>query len=675
MRQLLRAVLGGFACAILLAGLAPAQQPGKAKPATWSPELMTKLRQVSSVQVSPDGKRVVYAVREALTDGEHSEYLTQLYLANSDGSEPMQLTQGTKSSDSPQWSPDGKVIAFLSSRAGKRDLWLVRPSGGEAVQLSGVKTAISSFKWSPDGKSIAFTAIDGQTPEEEKASKEKNDARVVDEQIKMGRLYVISAEEPIKGKREARLLTKANSSVNGGPRAGFDWSPDNKTIVYSHAKTPRPDDWTTSDLSLVDVASGTVKSLIATPAAEFSPLFSPDGKTIAYIASDNPPTWGGTGTVNVIPAAGGSPPRTLADTFDRLGRYTELLGWSADGKRLYFSEARGTALTVNALPLEGQPEVIGQADGWGTGVHLNPSRTMIGFSLEATDKPAEAHISRVEKWAPVKVSNVNKDFTEMPVAKTEIIRWKSQDKQEIEGLLTYPANYEKGKKYPLLLVIHGGPMGVFTQSCIANPSPYPVATFAARGYAVLRANPRGSSGYGHKFRYANYGDWGGKDFQDLMTGVDHVISLGIADADRLGVMGWSYGGFMTSWTVTQTKRFKAASVGAGVTNLMSFTGTADIPGFLPDYFGGEFWDRFEAYRDHSAMFKVKGVTTPTLIQHGERDDRVPLPQGQEFYNALKRQGCVTKMVIYPRTPHGIEEPKLLLDAMQRNVAWFEQYIK
>ena len=191
---------------------------------------------------------------------------------------------------------------------------------------------------------------------------------------------------------------------------------------------------------------------------------------------------------------------------------------------------------------------------------------------------------------------------------------------------------------------------------------------------MLRPNPRGSSGYGKKFRYANYGDWGGGDFRDVMAGVDHVIAEGIADPDRLGVMGWSYGGFMTSWTITQTKRFRAASVGAGVTNLMSFTGTADIPGFLPNYFGGEYWDKPDTYRAHSAMFQVKGVTTPTLIQHGERDERVPLSQGQELYNALKRQGCTTTMVIYPRTPHGIEEPRLMLDCMTRNLDWFDRYV-
>jgi dipeptidyl aminopeptidase/acylaminoacyl peptidase len=228
---------------------------------------------------------------------------------------------------------------------------------------------------------------------------------------------------------------------------------------------------------------------------------------------------------------------------------------------------------------------------------------------------------------------------------------------------------------PLLVIVHGGPTGVFTQSFVGMPSPYPIPIFAARGYAVLRCNVRGSSGYGRKFRYANHQDWGGGDYRDIMSGVDHVVSMGVADPDRLGIMGWSYGGYMTSWVITQTRRFKAASVGAGVTNLMSFTGTADIPGFIPDYFGGEYWDAFDRWRARSAMFNIKGAATPTLIQHGEQDLRVPVSQGYELYNALVRQNVPTKMVVYPRQPHGIQEPKFIKDAMERNLEWFDRWIK
>ncbi len=365
--------------------------------------------------------------------------------------------------------------------------------------------------------------------------------------------------------------------------------------MFAHAKTPPPDDWPSSDLSLVDVADGKVRPLVHTPAAETTPLYSPDGESIAYVASDNPPKWGDGGSVHVIPAAGGQPAQ-LAETSDGWGRYSELVGWSADGKKLYFTEAHDMSLKLLALPLDGgAPEAISddQACLHG-GVFLNARRTHFGFAWETLRQAAGGVRRRggTVRSRPRSATSTRLAPT-LPLGRTEVIHWKSKDGQEIEGLLTYPGGYEKGKRYPLLLVIHGGPMGVFTQTYDGTATYYPVAAFASRGYAVLRANVRGSTGYGKKFRYANYGDWGGGDFQDLMSGVDYVIDQGVADPDRLGVMGWSYGGFMTSWTITQTHRFKAASVGGGVTNLMSFTGTADIPSFLPDYFGGEFWDKPE----------------------------------------------------------------------------------
>jgi dipeptidyl aminopeptidase/acylaminoacyl peptidase len=257
---------------------------------------------------------------------------------------------------------------------------------------------------------------------------------------------------------------------------------------------------------------------------------------------------------------------------------------------------------------------------------------------------------------------------------SRVIRWASPDGLEIEGLLTLPLDHTPGQPCPTLVIVHGGPAGAYSESYVAAPSLYPIATFAERGYAVLRPNPRGSSGYGAAFRTANRRDWGGGDYQDIMSGVDYLVEQGIADPQRLGIMGWSYGGYMTSWAITRTRRFYAASVGAGVTNLMSMNGTCDIPGFIPDYFGAEFWDDPDVYRAHSAMFGIKGVTTPTLIQHGDRDERVPLTQGKELYNALKRQDVPVEMDIYPRQPHGPNEPRLIMDIMRRNLEWFDRWL-
>jgi dipeptidyl aminopeptidase/acylaminoacyl peptidase len=276
---------------------------------------------------------------------------------------------------------------------------------------------------------------------------------------------------------------------------------------------------------------------------------------------------------------------------------------------------------------------------------------------------------------PVRVSRANDDLAKPALGETKVIRWKSKDGLEVEGLLTLPVGYETGKKYPLILNIHGGPAGSFAETFIGRFSIYPIAAFAARGYAVLRPNPRGSSGYGKQFRYANMADWGGKDFEDDMSGVDQVIALGIADPDHLAVLGWSYGGYMTSWVITHTDRFKAAVVGAGVTDLWSFTGTSDIPGFLPDYFEGDPWNQFKNFADHSPITFVKNVKTPTLVLHGEADIRVPTSQGYEFYHALKRLGVPTKMVVYPRTPHGPREPKFILDIAQRNMDWVDKYAR
>ncbi len=634
----------------------------------WSPEVQLKVKALGVPRVSPDGSKVVYTVVSEVMTADKSEYMTQIWLASTDGKENTQLTFADKSSTNPKWSPDGKWIAFTSTRKdNKSNLYLLRVGGGEAEMMTDVKSGVTDFDWSQDGRMVAFTMTDAKSEDEEKDDKAKNDFRYVDENIKLARLYVMPVAKDANGKRESRKLTSNNRSVNG-----FDWSPDRTKIVFSHVSDPRADFWPTSDISVVDVASAAITPLVATAAAESSPSYSPDGKWIAFSASDGPVHWAQSNRVSIIPAGGG-PAKVMPLSHDG---QPGIIAWSADGSKVYFNEAKGTGTSLYSANVGSATITEEQTDDAViSGLNLNSTGTAWGFVKQRASEPAEVFVVKMGDQTPTQITRFNDEFTKIPTGRTELVKWKSKDGRAVEGLLTYPVGFKMGTKVPLIVNIHGGPAGVFQQSYLGGRGVYPLATFAARGYAILRPNPRGSSGYGTEFRRSNMKDWGGGDYEDIMTGVDKVIEMGVADANKLGVMGWSYGGYMTSTIVTKTKRFKAASAGAPVTNLMSFNGTADIPAFIPDYFGGQSWEIPEVYSKHSAMFNVKGVTTPTLIQHGDADIRVPISQGYEFYNALKLQGVPTRMIVLPRQPHGPTEPRMQLAAMQSNLDWFEKYLK
>src|SRR5262245_43035232 len=307
----------------------------------WAPELSMKVKAVGGVQVSPDGKRVLYTVNEPVMASEKSEYLTQLWMAPADGGDAYQMTFSEKPSTNPDWSPDGRWIAFTSSRSGKNNLYLMRSTGGEAEMITDVKSGVGGIAWSPDGKWIAFTIADQPTADDEKTNKGNDDSRWNDENVKMNHLYVISSAKDGAGKREPRQLTKGAFTVGSGlGGGGFDWSPDGKSIVFTHAKTPKADDWPSANVSVVDVASGDIKALAATAAAESQPIYSPDGKWIALIVSDTSPTWASQNRIHLIPAGGGAP-RPLAPTFDE---QPNLIGWAADGRseeRRVGKECRG----------------------------------------------------------------------------------------------------------------------------------------------------------------------------------------------------------------------------------------------------------------------------------------------------------------------------------------------
>ncbi len=647
--------------AILLASSAWAQAP-----TGWTPEFSMQVRSVGDVVPSPDGQLVAYTQTRAVAETEKSEMDTQIFLAHADGSHRAQLTRGEKSASSPSFSPDGRFIYFSSERSGKPNLWRIPVDAGEAEMITDWKGEIGLYRVSPDGKWLAFAGAE-PPPDEEKQKKEKRDFRVIDENPKNHGLWVIPAEPDIHGKRTARKIGNIGAHVHD-----LDWSPDSLYIAFAHQPTPDADDWTRSDISEITVETGAVRPVAVTAAAEASPRYSPDGRYLVFLRTANPPRWASAERIVLVQRQSGVL-RELPPTSDE--QFGSLLGWTSDSSRILFSESKGTTRLLYTMPVDGPPQPLYRADhGTLQAGRVNTTGTAIGYAQESWDEAPEAFVLKFGSSSPQRVSRANLDLPKLPLGETKRISWKSTDGLEIEGLLSYPVGYESGKKVPLVLVIHGGPAGVFQDTFLGRYGLYPYAAFNARGYAVLRANPRGSGGYGRTFRFANLNDWGGKDFEDLMTGVDHVVSMGVADPNRMAVMGWSYGGFMTSWVITHTHRFKAASVGAGVTNLWSFTGTSDIPGFLPDYFSAEPWNAFDGYQKHSPMSFVKGVTTPTLILHGEADVRVPISQGYELYNALKRQGIISKMVVYPRTPHGPKEPKFLLDIMQRNLDWVEKYV-
>ena len=637
----------------------------------WTPELSMRVDVIGEVMPSPDGRWVAYTRSRAVMEETRSELVTQIYLARSDGSRRFQLTADKESSNAPAFSPDSRFVYFLSSRSGNQNLWRISVAGGEAERLTDWDGKIGSFQESPDGKSIAFTGLKAD-PEKKKAEKEKRDFRVVDENPEIHGLWVVRTAAP-RDEIEPKAVFDSSYHV-----ARIEWSPDSQKIVFEHWPRPEPPYRFQADISEVDIKSGKTRPLADTELTEHSPYYSGDGQLLAYVRSSEPLRWAGEGRLVVLDLAS-SERHTLPVTYDEFGRGSNLLGFSADSERLYFTETTKTRNVLRSIGLHGIIASLDQPPGgtlstYGRGARLNATGTHIGFSAESWDRAAEASVLDLAQGDARQVSTHGDELPDLPIGKTEVVRWKAKDGLGVEGLLTYPVGYESGKRVPFVLVIHGGPMGVFTDLFLGARGLYPIAAFAAKGYAVLRPNPRGSSGYGKKFRMANYGDWGGGDYQDIMAGVDHVIEMGVADPERMAVMGWSYGGFMTSWVITHTNRFKAACVGAAVTNLWSFTGTSDIPNFLPDYFAGEPWENFDAYRDHSPMSFVKGVTTPSLILHGEQDLRVPISQGYELYNALKRQGVKTKMVVYPRTPHGPREPKFLLDVARRHLAWVEDHL-
>ncbi|MBL7848848.1 MAG: S9 family peptidase [Cyclobacteriaceae bacterium] len=653
-----------FAALCLMTSLTLAQS-------AWTPANMMSYKRLGAVAISQDGRHIAFTVADARMNADQSDFLTHVWVSTA-GGPPAQWTFGDKSCNSPQFSPDGQYLSFRSSRdtEGASQLYRVRLTGGEAEQLTKETDNINDYAWSPDGKSIAFTMNDSAAVRIKKDKKEKTDWQVVDK-FDNAQLFVLSLTKNKEGKYPVRQLTNGPYHVTG-----MAWSPDSQTIAFAHQDGSWANAWPSSNISTVSANGGPIKALVTDAGLDGGPVYSPDGLNIAYQTSRGDLDWASKQSYRVIPAQGGKPV-DIAASYDESP--TGGPWWSADGKNLLFTEGYHTSSHLYSVPSSGGGKPVKlstHAKGLMSAMSVS-RKGDIAYIFQDTETPAEVYAASVTAMQGKKISNVHGDFmVNQPVSKSEVISWKSKDgKYSIEGIVTYPQGYQKGKKVPLILNVHGGPAGVFTETYTGQSSPYPIQAFAANGYAVLRANPRGSSGYGTEFRRANHRDWGFNDYEDLMAGVDKLINDGVVHPDSLVVTGWSYGGYMTSMIVTKTNRFKAAMAGAPVTNLMSFNGTADIPDFLPSYFDKEFWDDPAVYAKHSAMFNIKNAVTPTLVIHGLNDERVPPEQGFQLHRALQRRGVPTQMVVYPRQPHGFQEPKFIQNVGDRTMGWFDQYMR
>jgi dipeptidyl aminopeptidase/acylaminoacyl peptidase len=647
------------ASGLALAQPAQAQEPAGGKRNVTMRDLLAAPA-YGAYRLSPDGQSVLYT----RTDRETKEWVatTHIWLHDLAANRSFQLTTSPKGEANPRFLPDGRV-AFTSNRDGKNAWYVISPKGGEATRLVESDSVATSGSFSNDGRYLLYTQATERPDKKEWEDrvKKKDDGYYAEKKLTWTHIWTYDLET------KARKQITTGTTDNQGPA----FSPDARWIAFSSNRTgtsARDANWSNnSDLFLVSAEGGEPRVLTSNPGPDNAPVFSPDGKWIAYASSDLRNSSADQTDLKVISVDGGTP-RNLTAGLDYSVSNIE---WSADGQSLYFAAAEGLTTKLYKVAASGgtPTEVsLGRDFVFGDLTMSKDGRTWLvtGGSLTAS---GIVYLAGADGAQPRRILAEHDGVTAYNMARAEPISWKGADNWTIEGILTYPLGYQAGQKVPMILQVHGGPFGRFSANWNGSAQ-----IWASRGYAVLQGNPRGSSGRTLAFGAANQNDWGGKDFIDLMKGVDHVIAMGVADSARLAVMGGSYGGFMTFWTVTQTARFKAAIGHAGISDWYSFFGQTDIPNLLEYGFGGLPSASKATYERWSPIEHATKVRTPLLITHGEEDLRVPIPQADEYYRLLKKLGKTVEFLRYPREGHGIAEPvhRLHLDAEQTR--WFDEHV-
>lgn len=625
------------------------------------------MKSVSGAEISPDGRYVAYTVTE--TNWESNDFETQIWIAVTATGDRYRLTSGKKSSNGAVWAPNSKRLAFTSDRDGKRQIYIISPSGGEAVALTAEENGVGSLAWSPDGTWIAFTS----TGPDAKAKKDRKDKYgeyyVVEGEYDMNRLWRVKvpAEMPYDAKAmpKPEALTKDQLNVSS-----FSWSPNGARIAFTGTKDPDLGSQGTQQIYVLDLADQHVRKLMETGGPNSNPRWSPDGKEIAFqTANGQEFFFFANRYVAVVPADGGTP-RVLTTEFDE---DPNLIDWAADG--IYFTALQKTA--AHAYRLDPATKAVHRISGPDSyhlsGVSFTKDHKTLAGTGASPNHFAEIVTASTSDFVPKVMTEVGSQYKDFQLATREVVSWKSSDGATIEGILIKPADYDPARKYPLMVVIHGGPTGVDTPLMSADRY-YPVEKFVAKGALILKPNYRGSAGYGAKFRALNVRNLGVGDYADVISGVDSLIAKGIVDKDRVASMGWSEGGYISAFITCYSDRFKAVSVGAGISDWMTYYVNTDIHPFTRQYLKATPWDDPEIYKKTSPITYVSRAKTPTLIQQGDQDKRVPPPNSYELYQALKDRGVPVKLIFYKGFGHPINKPKQQRAVIEHNYEFFSKYI-
>lgn len=647
--------------------------------------------------ISPDGRFVAYSVTE--TSWTENDYITQLWLADTSGSRTFQLTRDKKSTGAAQWSPDGQWLAFIGEREpnantepekkkdaaeGKpasRQIWLISPLGGEAWQLTRHERPVGNFRWSPDGKQIAFAAGQPESKVAKERKEKYSDFQVFEQDYIQNQLWLVdvaAAEKTTSPARATQLTRDLSLNVTE-----FDWSPDSKRIAFTGLADPLLAFSSESDIYLLDVGGGTVQKVIALPGSDHRPVFSPDGQQLAFVSMLGRKYPYLTSRIAVVDleAVQARPATQAADVRDLTASFDEnpqLIDWGPDG--IYFTAPQRTAAHVFRLdPAKGAITCLTSPENYvAEGVSFTRDFKKMAVASSDAEHMSEVYVSPTALFKPRKLTDITAQSKNFTFGSVEVVSWESGDGTTIEGVLRKPADYDPAKKYALLVIIHGGPMGAVRALRISNDRAadhaYPYQLFLAKGALILEPNYRGSGAYGEKFRSLNVRNLGVGDMMDVMSGADALIAKGMVDPQRLGAMGWSQGGYISAFLTTHTDRFRAISVGAGISDWMTYYVNTDMTLFTRDYLLATPWDDPEIYARTSPITNIKQAKTPTLIQHGEGDNRVPVPDAFELYRGLRDQNVPARLLLYTGFGHVVTRPKSNRAVLQSNLDWFSHYI-